>query len=130
MSRAVLSPDTERLSRLTGLLQATLPLNPLASRRFLHLYRRQIATGQWAGHYEFLLPTIARAGGLKVADLGGNGPFVASGLAGRNYRNTPNDPDLGPGSFIFRPARDAYFAEAPEQFDMPNLLYHPIKVSA
>ena len=32
MSRAVLSPDTERLSRLTGLLQATLPLNPLATR--------------------------------------------------------------------------------------------------
>ena len=101
-----------------------------ASRRFLDLYRRQIATGQWAGHYEFLLPTIARAGGLKVADLGGNGPFVASGLAGRNYRNTPNDPDLGRGSFIFRPARNAYFAEAPEQFDLPNLLYHPIKVSA
>jgi hypothetical protein len=43
------------------------------------------------------------------------------------YENTPSDPNLGPGTFIFRPARTAYFHERPEEFAAADRLYHPIK---
>jgi hypothetical protein len=43
------------------------------------------------------------------------------------YDNTPADRYLGPGSFIFRPARPAYFHERPQDFAAPGRLYHPVK---
>ena len=43
------------------------------------------------------------------------------------YDNTPTDPYLCPGTFVFRPARSAYFHERPEDFPAADRLYHPVK---
>lgn len=57
----------------------------------------------WAGHYEASWPMAAVHAGLGVEDIGGSGPFVPPGRERRHYWNTPLDPHLRPGSFVFRP---------------------------
>jgi hypothetical protein len=88
-----------------------------------------VESAAWEGHYEFTIPTIARHLGFGIADLARPGPLLSRLLPQRQplYDNTPTDPSLGPGTFIFRPARFAYFHERPEEFHKPNRLYHPIK---
>ena len=89
------------------------------SQRFMRAYVDQMRSPDWGGHHEFTIPTLAMHLGMDVEDIG------AGGL---NYTNTPLDPDLAPGSFIYRPViRTAYFHERPETFDQPRMLYHPVK---
>lgn len=57
----------------------------------------------WTGHCEALWPMIASLEGLSIEDIGGRGSFVPPGREGRHYWNTPMDPHLRPGSFVFRP---------------------------
>ena len=97
------------------------------SRRLLDAYCRAVSTGDWRGHYEFLFPTIARAAGLTLEDIGGDGPFTAPPRYGTNYANTPDHPHLTPGTFVWRPSRDGYFHENPAAFDRRDMLYHPVK---
>jgi hypothetical protein len=105
------------------------------SRRFAAAYIGAVESGAWEGHYEFTIPTIARHLGLGIADLARPRPRLP-GMLSRLlpqrrspplYDNTPTDPSLGPGTFIFRPARSAYFHERPEDFSEANRLYHPVK---
>lgn len=74
----------------------------------------------WSGHIEVAWPSLIRAAGLTVEDLGGQGPFVAPANRGRFYFNTPLTQNMGPGSLVFRPAR----TRAGRQRD---LLWHPVK---
>jgi hypothetical protein len=104
-------------------------LNPLmrASRRLLETYAAAMGGDAWAGHYEFTLPTAALEAGLRVVDLGGEGPFVPRGherrlYIGRSPAGRSEDQTLG-----FRPVREHYFHEAPEDFEKPGLVYHPVK---
>ena len=88
------------------------------SQRMLSLYRASVAVGPWGGHFESLYPTIALHAGLRVADLG----------RGKHYTNTPSDPSLSPGTFVFRPPiANEYFHENPQGFASPGMLYHPVK---
>jgi hypothetical protein len=105
--------------------------NPILrlSRRFAAAYVAAVESGAWEGHYEFTIPTIARHLGFRVEDLA-PAALLPRWLPRRRpplYHNTPNDPCLGPGTFIFRPSRPAYFHERPQDFAEPNRLYHPIK---
>ena len=88
------------------------------SQRFMRAYVKAMASPDWRGHHEFTIPTVAIYLNMQVEDIG-NGGF--------NYTNTPLDPLLSPGSFVFRPARTAYFHERPDTFEQLGLLYHPIK---
>jgi hypothetical protein len=88
------------------------------SQRFMRAYVDQMRSPDWGGHHEFTIPTLAIHLGMRVQDIG------AGGL---NYTNTPLDPDLSPGSLIYRPPRTAYFHERPDTFDQPRMLYHPVK---
>jgi hypothetical protein len=97
------------------------------SQRLLKAYWRAVSTGQWAGHCEFLVPTIARAHRLTIEDLGSHGSFTRTDRVGRNYINSPHDPYLVPGTFVFRPTMSAYFHEEPENFEHGEMLYHPVK---
>jgi hypothetical protein len=104
-------------------------LNPLmrVSRRLLDTYVAAMAGDEWAGHYEFTLATAALDAGLRVVDLGGEGAFVPPGhkrrvYVGRSPGGRPEDLTFG-----FRPVRAHYFEEAPEEFEKPGLLYHPVK---
>ncbi|MDQ4087167.1 MAG: hypothetical protein M3177_04020 [Pseudomonadota bacterium] len=84
------------------------------SRRFAEAYRRIVADPGWGGHYEFTLPTVAVAAGLRLGDIGGGGPSPACRHLTRE-------------TFRWKPAQPFYFHEAPEQFPLPEKLYHPVK---
>ena len=103
--------------------------NPVfrVSRPFLTAYGEALSEGAWDGHYEFLFPTIARARGLTVEDIGGDGPFTPAAIQGQNYRNSPNHPHLTPGTFVWRPSSSNYFHERPDEFTSSNMLHHPVK---
>jgi hypothetical protein len=104
-------------------------LNPLVrlTRPVLDAYAHAVADPRWEGHYEFLLPTVAKEAGLRVEDLGGEGSFVPPGreravYVGKSPQGRP--PDL---TFGFRPVRHDYFHERPEAFPQSGMLYHPVK---
>lgn len=97
------------------------------SRRMIDVYQEALSTGEWGGHYEFLVPTIARVHGFRIEDIGGTGPFVPWRRRRRNYLNTAKDPHLGPGTFVWRPSMTAYFHEDHTAFNQQAMLYHPIK---
>ncbi len=117
--------------------------NPILrlSRRFAAAYVAAVESPGWEGHYEFTIPTMARHLGFAIEDVAHPLPRLPGPLRpgamlsrvvpqrGRRplYENTPTDPNLGPGTFIFRPARTAYFHERPEEFAAADRLYHPIK---
>lgn len=93
------------------------------SRALALAYQAAVADPAWGGHYEFILPTVAASGGLRTLDMARRpGQRLA-----RNYLSTPADPLLAPGTFVWRPPRPAYFHEDPAAFELPDLLYHPIK---
>ncbi|HEX4471116.1 MAG TPA: hypothetical protein VH085_04055 [Nocardioides sp.] len=104
-------------------------LNPLmrVSRPLLDAYADAMADDRWAGHYEFTLATVASAAGLRIEDLGGEGSFVPPGrersvYVGKSPAGRPADLTFG-----FRPVRPSYFHEAPDEFEQPGMLYHPVK---
>jgi hypothetical protein len=103
-------------------------LNPLmrVTPRLLDAYVAAMSE-QWQGHYEFTLATAALEAGLSVEDLGGEGSFVPPGrertvYVGKSPSGRPKDLTFG-----FRPVREHYFHEQPEDFEQPGLLYHPVK---
>lgn len=89
------------------------------SRRALEILDAAYRRG-WTGHCEGAVPTILHAHGLRLEDLGGDGPFVRAGNVNRFYTNTPADPLLSPGTFVFRPRRD-------RAGPIPDMLWHPVK---
>jgi hypothetical protein len=105
--------------------------NPLMrlSRRFALAYVAALRDGDWQGHYEFTLPTIAIAGGFTVEDIGGGGSFCLAERRNRFYSAQPASHTLSPGSFVFRPVILGYYPDSPELFATPGLLYHPCKVT-
>lgn len=103
--------------------------NPLMriSQRFVQGYVATVRDPQWQGHFEYTLPTVARHLGLRIEDMGGEGPFCPPERRGTLYSNTPLHPNLVPGTFIYRPWRPAYFAESPGDFPERDRLFHPVK---
>ncbi|GBQ71064.1 hypothetical protein AA103196_2665 [Ameyamaea chiangmaiensis NBRC 103196] len=96
-----------------------------ASRRLIERYCAAASDPAWGGHHEFVLPTVTVASGLSLRDLRDGATSGRSHVP--TYRNTPGDTLLRPGTFIWRPARTAYFHEAPDTFEERARLYHPIK---
>lgn len=74
----------------------------------------------WSGHCEVVLPTALLRDGARIEDIGGEGPFVRPGNENRFYTNTPWRTGLGPGTFIYRPARRWPGLT-------PGKLWHPVK---
>jgi len=109
--------------------QLTRSMDPLmrVSRQLLNTYAVAMADGQWQGIYEYTLATIAVVSGAQVEDLGNQGSFTPPQRRGRIYvgkspAGTPDDM-----TFRFRPSRRRYFHEAPDRFQRPHMLYHPVK---
>lgn len=104
-------------------------LNPLmrVSRRLLSTYAVALADEHWEGTYEFILPTVALASGARLEDLGNQGSFTPPERRSRVYIGKPAAGSREDLTFRFRPIRHRYFHEAPEAFEKPNMLYHPIK---
>jgi hypothetical protein len=76
----------------------------------------------WAGHHEVLVPTLLRAEGLEIADLGGDGPFVPAGFRNRFYTSFSTlDGGLEwLGTVRYRPSRARPGRRR-------GALYHPVK---
>jgi hypothetical protein len=98
-------------------------------RAFMPIYRASAALlremdaayrGGWGGHCEATWPSLARAAGLSVADLGGDGPFTPDRYRGRFYSNCPLDAHLAPGTLVFKPAMYRIGRR-------PDMLWHPVK---
>jgi hypothetical protein len=94
----------------------------------------------WVGHYEATWPTIAAMAGLSVEDIGGEGRFVPPRRKGRFYANSPLDPYLSPGCFVYRPdgvgedsagswtgLGQGAQAWAAAKLSLPDMLVHPVK---
>ncbi len=76
----------------------------------------------WWGFMEGLIPTLFQASGLRIGDIGGDGPFVPEGFRNRFYTSA-SDPvgslvDLG----TMRCAPPIRFPRI-----LPGRLYHPVK---
>jgi hypothetical protein len=74
----------------------------------------------WGGHCEATWPTLARAAGLRVADLGGHGPHTPARYRGLHYTATPLAPHLAPGTLVFKPPLYRTGRR-------PDMLWHPVK---
>lgn len=107
-----------------AMIHAFLPIARF-SRRFLRAYVSEIERDGWRGHFEFTIPTIAAALGFVLEDIGGG--RADHRPARPNYLNNPSDPQLRPGTFVWRPARSRYYHESPTSFEIDNMLYHPVK---
>ena len=91
------------------------------SRRAIELLLTAYGQG-WRGHYECTVPTILSKHGLTIEDIGGDGEFVSPSNVNRFYRNTPDNPYMTPGTFVWRPILD-------RPGDEPDKLWHPVKPS-
>jgi hypothetical protein len=108
-------------------------LNPLmrVSRDLLTTYALAMADEEWRGNYEFTLPTVAVASGARVEDLGSTGSFTPPERRSRIYVGKSSETASAPAAdgltFRFRPARPHYFHEDPDAFEIPRMVYHPVK---
>ena len=101
---------------------------------FCRVSNRALSTiDQWyrdggAGHYELTWTSVCKTKGLKIEDLGGSGRYTPKRWRGRHYSNTPLNPTLSPGTFVFRPAfREDAIPGASEELGAGPMLWHPIK---
>jgi hypothetical protein len=121
--RSAAAPDGVPPQRWVRSLNPLMRLTP----GLLAAYAEAMADPAWQGHYEFTLATVACETGHRVEDLGGEGSFVPTGrerstYVGKSPAGRPQDLTFG-----FRPVRPHYFHEAPDEFEQPGLLYHPVK---
>jgi hypothetical protein len=92
-------------------LNCLMPVSRL-SRRYIDAYIDEMKYENWMGHFEIIVPSLAQYLGLSMEDL---------------YKN--ESIGINQKTFGFRPVRsNAYFHEKPENFDLQNFLYHPVKV--
>lgn len=78
----------------------------------------------WQGHFEALVPTALLAAGLRLEDIGGEGPFVPPGHERRFYWSERTSlQEEQRGTFVYRPL------QRPIRRGPPRL-WHPVKLPA
>jgi len=107
-------PDLNRSRWLRGFFPVV-GLSPAALEQLEEGYR-----AGWSGHHEAILPTMLNHAGLRIEDVGGDGPYVAPRNMNRFYTNTPGRHALSPGTFTYRPTR-------PSPGLARGKLWHPVK---
>jgi hypothetical protein len=92
------------------------------SRHALDTISRNQRAG-WCGHAEVLIPTMIAQAGLKIADIGGRGPFTPPARRGRFYSSYSDVAGSlkNIGSVRYRPATSTPGLRS-------DRLYHPVKV--
>jgi hypothetical protein len=107
-------------TRPIDLIRAFCPIQRV-SRSSLELLEASVREG-WVGHFECLVPSLLKAHGFSLLDIGGNGRYVIPGAENRYYT-----------SFSWRDGELMYFGSMrfrPEIRTAPsrrNTLYHPVK---
>ncbi len=99
------------------------------SRRLLEHYRQTLLPPGWHGHFEMVLPSMARADGYVVEEIGGSDALTPPERRGLHYDGTFADLHSRNTTHAFRPPRGhRYFVNAPRRFRQRDRIYHPIKV--
>ena len=120
--------DTVPLGRM---VKGFMPFSRLSRAALAAIHERYRAG--WSGHYEGTWATIASLRGLAIEDIGGSGSFVPPRRRGMYYSNASLDPDLSPGTFVYRPpfAEEELSASSPMAMEIarisPGVLWHPVK---
>ncbi|CAN7435890.1 hypothetical protein LJR016_002766 [Devosia sp. LjRoot16] len=105
-----------------------MPISRL-SRRLLEHYCGMLLQPGWHGHFEMLLPSMARADGFSIAEIGGHDTQTPRERWGHHYDGSHLDMHTMGTTHAYRPPRGfRYFVRAPQQFRQRNRIYHPIKV--
>jgi hypothetical protein len=87
-----------------------------------------MANPEWNGHFEALIPTLARSLGLSVAEISGEGEFTPPERVNRHYAGGPHARSSFHTTYSFRPPHAyRYFAEHPFHPGKRDTLYHPVK---
>lgn len=97
-------------------------------RPLVEAYVEAMANPEWNGHFEALIPTLARSLGLSVAEIGGEGEFTPPERVNRHYAGGPHERSSFRTTYSFRPPHAyRYFAERPFRPGKRDTLYHPVK---
>ncbi len=98
------------------------------SRPLVEAYVEAMATPHWDGHFEALLPTLARSVGFSVAEISGEGDFTPPERVNRHYTGGTHESSSFRTTYSFRPPHAyRYFAERPFRPGKRDTLYHPVK---
>lgn len=98
------------------------------SQRFAKAYAEELDSA-WFGHYEALYTSIALRRGLRVEDIGAEGPMTPPERRGLFYANT-DDPGITVGTFRHKPpVASAYYPDDPQRAPK-DFLWHPVKTAA
>jgi hypothetical protein len=105
------------------LVRAFLPFSRL-SKRLMQAIDERCRRG-WSGHPEVLWPTVAKATGLSIGEIGGLGSLVPDERKGKYY-----DSAIARSGIFFSTFGAWPFFSAKSAFDVtspPDLLWHPVK---
>ncbi len=109
-------------------LIAFMPISRLSRRLIEHYCRTLLAPG-WHGHFETVLPSMARADGYSIAEIGGYDALTPPERRGLHYDGTYRDLHTRNTTHAYRPPQAfSYFVRSPGRFRQPNRIYHPVKV--
>jgi hypothetical protein len=101
----------------------TSSFNPVArfSRRLLAAYCRAVKSDGWQGHTEALWPTVALHNGMKICDLGGDGPFCPEPWRDKYYYNPVVDgwDNHEPGRGDMPPEARPFWLSASDESSVP-----------
>lgn len=104
-----------------------MPISRL-SRRLIEHYRTCLLQPGWRGHFEMVLPSMARADGYSVAEIGGYDALTPPERRGLHYDGTFEDLMVAGATHAYRPPRAySYFGQSPGKFRQPDRIYHPVK---
>jgi hypothetical protein len=108
-------------------LIAFMPISRL-SRPLIEHYRAGLLQAGWRGHFEMVLPSMARAGGFSIAEIGGYDALTPPERRGLHYDGTFEDLMASSTTHAYRPPRAfSYFVQSPRIFRQRDRIYHPVK---
>ncbi|MEO6394814.1 MAG: hypothetical protein ABIO40_02760 [Devosia sp.] len=100
------------------------------TRPLVDYFQRELSVQRWRGHFELILPTLARRGGFVVSDWGGSGEFTPASRRDRFYEGDFTAGGRGFYTHGYKPPRaQHYFVESRFGFWATNKIYHPIKTN-
>lgn len=104
-------------------LRAFLPIQRLSAQAMQAIHNALVRNCE--GHFEAFIPSFLRESGLRLEDMGGDGPFVPKGRRNSFYTSlsTSDGSLFGLGTMRFRPPHAFWGFRK-------NRLYHPVKAGS
>ena len=97
------------------------------SRRLLETFRAVLSVAGWEGHLEVVLPSVAIAHNMSVAEIGGSGERAPLSRRGKHYWANFANSREPESTHRFPTYGVSYFVDRPRDFRFRDRIYHPIK---